>query len=464
MLNEGIAPIQSALDDQAGVLRATKNSVAAYSQVAADAVKTNSAPGTTPVSYAWLQPDGPDRYVVVAAAGTRLSKGQVISGKRAQAFSETLQNHLLVATPVFGKARILGFALSPAAGPHGAVMYQQNVLGSQIERPSQTGGSPFSELEVAAYASATIDPSQLLLATTDQLPLRGDVRRVPLQIGATHFLLAVSARRPLVGTVATRAPWFTLGAGLVGTLLLAGFVENAARRRDAAEALYLSEHHIAETLQRSLLPTLPTVRDLQLAARYLASGKHQEVGGDWFDVFPVAGDRLGIVIGDVMGHDLAAASAMAQIRAALRAYAIDGRPPAQVITRLAALVETLDLVQLVTVVYGVLEAPDADGSRIFRYTNAGHLPPLLRHPDGRIEALDGGNSVVIGAPITEAVGEDERSIAPGATVVLFTDGLVERPGGSLDEAIDSLADAVSGQQHPDAEAICNDILQWHQRR
>jgi serine phosphatase RsbU (regulator of sigma subunit) len=241
-------------------------------------------------------------------------------------------------------------------------------------------------------------------------------------------------------------------------LLLVAFVETAGRRRDAAEALYQSEHHVAETLQRSLLPTLPKVGDLQLAARYLASGQHQEVGGDWFDVFPVAGDRLGIVIGDVMGHDLAAASAMAQIRAALRAYAIDGRPPAEVIIRLAALVETLDLVQLVTVVYGVLEAPGPDGSRVLRYTNAGHLPPLLRHPDGHTEALDGGHTVVIGAPVTGPVEEDERSIVPGSAVVFFTDGLVERPGGSLDEAVDRLANAVAGQQYPDAEAICDHIL------
>jgi serine phosphatase RsbU (regulator of sigma subunit) len=75
-----------------------------------------------------------------------------------------------------------------------------------------------------------------------------------------------------------------------------------------------------------------------------------------------------------------------------------------------------------------------------------------------MESLDGGKTVVIGAPFTEAVGEDERRIEPGATVVLFTDGLVERPGGSLDDAIDGLADAVSSQQHPDAEVICDDIL------
>lgn len=455
VLKEAIAPIETTLNGQAGVVRATSNPVRAYTKVASDAVKTSSPPP----AFAWLRPAGEGRFVVLAAAGAGLERGQIIADTRAQALAKALKVHQLVTTPVFGKSRDLGFALAPIAGPAGTVLYEQNIVGPATPQRN-TGGSssPFSELDVAAYASPTVESSQLLLTTTSRLPLRGDVRQATVSVGASKFLLAVSARRPLVGTVATRAQWFTLAAGLIGALLLAGFVESAGRRRDAAEALYQSEHHIAETLQRSLLPTLPAVHDLQLAARYLASGKHQEVGGDWFDVFPVAGDRLGIVIGDVMGHDVAAASAMAQIRAALRAYAIDGRPPAQVITRLSALVETLDLVQLVTVVYGVLEAPGPDGSRVLRYTNAGHLPPLLRHPDGSTEALDGGHTVVIGAPVTAPVGEDERSILPGSTVVLFTDGLVERPGGSLDAALDRLAHSVAGQQHLDAEAICDDIL------
>jgi serine phosphatase RsbU (regulator of sigma subunit) len=459
VLKEAIAPVETTLNGQAGVVRATSNPVRAYTKIAGDAVNTSSPPGVKPPAFAWLRPAGDGRFVVLAAAGAGLARGQLIDDIRAHVFAMALKDHQLIATPVFGKDRDLGFAIAPLAGPADTVLYQQNIVGPVAAQQSQGGSSsPFSELDVAAYASTTIDPSQLLLTTTRHLPLQGDVRRVTVQVGEVRFLLAVSARRPLVGTVATRAPWFTLGAGLLATLLLAGFVENAVRRRDAAEALYQSEHHIAETLQRSLLPTLPVLGDLQLAARYLASGKHQEVGGDWFDVFPVAGDRLGIVIGDVMGHDLAAASAMAQIRAALRAYAIDGRPPAQVITRLSALVETLDLVQLVTVVYGVLEPPGPDGSRVLRYTNAGHLPPLLRHPDGSTEALDGGHTVVIGAPVTAPVGQDERNVLPGSTVVLFTDGLVERPGGSLDAALDRLADSLAGQHLPDAEAICDHIL------
>ena len=197
---------------------------------------------------------------------------------------------------------------------------------------------------------------------------------------------------------------------------------------------------------------------LQPSSAASSSNKNQEVGGDWFDVFPVAGDRLGIVIGDVMGHDLAAASAMAQIRAALRAYAIDGRQPAEVIARLAALVETLNLAQLVTVVYGVLDTAGPDGSRVLRYTNAGHLPPLLRHPDGRTEALQDGHAVVIGAPVVGTVDQSECVLSADSTVVLFTDGLVERPGGSLEDALDRLAHSVAGPQQFDAEAMCDHIL------
>jgi serine phosphatase RsbU (regulator of sigma subunit) len=245
--------------------------------------------------------------------------------------------------------------------------------------------------------------------------------------------------------------------GVLGSLLIAAVIESAARRRDAALALYAGEHQVAETLQRSLLPQLPDLPGLDLAARYLASGSGQMVGGDWFDVFPVRGGRVGLAVGDVIGHDLAAASAMAQIRATLRAYAVDGDPPVTVITRLDHLVDTFAVTQLVTVMYGVLEPPAPDGSRLLRWTNAGHLQPLLRLPSGQVEPLVGGDSVVIGAPIAVTHAQAERVIAPGSTLVLFTDGLVERPGGSIDEEMQQLADSVAAT-HGGADALCEQVI------
>jgi serine phosphatase RsbU (regulator of sigma subunit) len=247
--------------------------------------------------------------------------------------------------------------------------------------------------------------------------------------------------------------------GIIGSALVAAVIETVARRRDAALALYASEHEAAETLQRRLLPQLPTIGGLSLAARYLAGGNGQQVGGDWFDAFPVAGGRVGLVIGDVIGHDLAAASAMSQVRAALRAYAVDGDAPCEVVNRLDHLVTVLGLTQLVTMVYGVLEEPESDGSRMFRYTNAGHLAPLLRHPDGRVESLDDGASILIGAPTDVDHSEGERQLPAGSTLLLFTDGLVEVPHRPLEETTGEVVDALAVQPDSlDLDALCDRVL------
>ena len=163
------------------------------------------------------------------------------------------------------------------------------------------------------------------------------------------------------------APWAALVAGLIVALLVGVVVEAEGRRRDAAVELYATEHRMAETLQRSLLPELPALPGLGLAARYVAGAPGQEVGGDWFDVFPIDGGRVGLVIGDVMGHDLAAAAAMSQIRSALRAYAWRGESPGAVLEQLDQFVTNFAMTPLVTVFYGMLKAPVGDGSRLLRY-------------------------------------------------------------------------------------------------
>jgi hypothetical protein len=411
------------------------------------------------LSFAWVKPQpGGGGWVVQAAAGKAFQPGQVITDNRTQTFERSLHNPLMVSTPVTKTDRRLGFALGPPAAPAGTVLYRESPLGP-LRAPAAASSAPFAELDLAIYASPKPNADTALAATTTKLPLTGTVANTPFKVGAENWLVVTKATRPLVGGFAHDAWWVVLLIALLASLLVAATIEAAARRRDYALALYASEHEVAETLQRSLLPSLPRLAGLQVAARYIAGGQGQEVGGDWYDAFPIEGGRVGIAVGDVIGHDLAAASAMAQIRAVLRAYAVDGEAPAAVINRLDHLIDALGLTQLVTVIYGVLGAPAADGSRTFTYANAGHLPPLLREPGGAVHSLTGGESVVIGAPIEIEHGQIEQTLEAGTTLVLFTDGLVEVPGRPLDDTIQELADVVSATTSDEPlEAVCDRIL------
>ncbi|HET7310621.1 MAG TPA: PP2C family protein-serine/threonine phosphatase [Mycobacteriales bacterium] len=458
VLSSAIAPITSSLASQGALLSATNGSRTAYEESAAEAVAANAKVSAQPLSFAWLKPQGGGDWVVLGAAGTQLHRGDVISDGRTRTFERAMHSPLMVATPVTRTDRRLGFALGPPAAPTGTVLYRESPLGP-LRAPAAASSAPFAELDLVIYGSSKPDPDTALAATTTQIPMHGDVVRLPLKVGAETWLVASKAKRPLVGGFAHAAWWVVLLIALLAALLIAATIEAAARRRDYALALYASEHEVAETLQRSLLPSLPRLRGLEVAARYIAGGQGQEVGGDWYDAFPIDGGRVGIAVGDVIGHDLAAASAMAQIRAVLRAYAVDGEAPAAVINRLDHLIDALGLTQLVTVIYGVMDPPDADGSRRFTYANAGHLAPLVRAPDGAVHALSGGESVVIGAPIDVEHAQVEQTLPAGATLVLFTDGLVEVPGRPLDDTIQELVDVVATATVDEPlDAVCDRIL------
>ena len=456
VLTQAIDAIPTSLQQLGAVLTATNGDPRAFDDAAQQ--QANASP--SPITFAWLRPVSSGGFRVLAEVGGAggLQVGQVVSDERAQTMRAALSSALVVPTPVIGKERILGFALGSPAAPVRTVLYRETTLGPAVTPPRAAGTAPFSELNVALYATLTPQPSAVLTSTTRDLPLRGNVHTTLLSVGNTRWLLTVSARSPLVGRLTADAPWVVLAIGLLGSILVGLVVETAARRRDAALELYQVEHHVAESLQRALLPRLPDLPGLELAARYLASGAGQQVGGDWFDAFPVGGGRCGIVVGDVIGHDVAAASAMAQIRALLRGYAVDGDPPAAVLSRLDRVIDELHLTQLVTVFYGLLDAPDEEGGRRLRYSNAGHVPPVLRRPDGSVESLAGGASVVIGAPIATEYVESEAHLPWGSTLALFTDGLVEVPGGSLTDGLDRVAQTVSQLGSKPAESLCDDLL------
>jgi len=219
--------------------------------------------------------------------------------------------------------------------------------------------------------------------------------------------------------------------------------------------VYEREHRIAETLQRSLLPErLPQLPGLSVAARYLPAAAEAEVGGDWYDVLPTPSGGVGLVMGDVAGKGLAAASMVGRLRSALRAYALEGHPPARVVEQLNRLIWTeADESQMATLIYVVVDA----GAGELHWVNAGHPPPLLLSESGLPQFLEGGASVPLGVLPFPDFQEVSAPIDQGATVVLYTDGLVERPGEHIDTGLDRLAEVVRGAS-TDPQEICDLVL------
>jgi PAS domain S-box-containing protein len=218
--------------------------------------------------------------------------------------------------------------------------------------------------------------------------------------------------------------------------------------------VYEREHRIAETLQRSLLPDrLPSLPGLEVAARYLPAASEAEVGGDWYDVIPIAGGAVGLVMGDVAGKGLAGASMVGRLRSALRAYALEGHDSARVVERLNRLLWTeAEKSQMATMLYVIVD-PAASA---VRWVNAGHPAPLMI-ADGEPRFLEGAGSVPLGVLPFPSYEEVTAPMDPGSTLLLYTDGLVERPGENIDDGMAELAARVR-EAPPDPDALCDHLL------
>jgi PAS domain S-box-containing protein len=221
--------------------------------------------------------------------------------------------------------------------------------------------------------------------------------------------------------------------------------------------LYEREHGIVETLQRALLPSrLPQLPGVEVAARYLPGGMGSDVdvGGDWYDVFPLDNGRIGVAIGDVAGHGLRAAALMGQLRNSLRAYAIEGHPPAVVVDRLNRLVRDLEQGWMATLLYMVLSPDESE----VRFANAGHMPALaLEMGDARFIDVQRGPPLGVGAD-NEYV-EVAEAVQPGTTLIVFTDGLVEQPGVAPDVTLAQLAKNALAITAGDPDRLCDYLVQ-----
>lgn len=267
---------------------------------------------------------------------------------------------------------------------------------------------------------------------------------------------AVPGRRRTVGLLVARP----LGGG--------GVVELGASARTVLELvarrvglsidnvrLYDREHRLAETLQRAMLPEQAEVDGLDVWTYYSPNADDAQVGGDWYDVLQIDPQTVGVVIGDVVGHDVEAAATMGQLRSVVRSYAFDITTPGPVLDRVDQLFGGMRIPRAASLVYSALRRDDA-GTWVLQYSRAGHLP-LLHVRDRHAQQLRGRGGRLVGYG-AGGRATDELALLPGDVVVYYTDGLVERRDRSLRDGLTVLETVAAGVTARDAAGIGEDLL------
>ena len=314
------------------------------------------------------------------------------------------------------------------------------------------GAARVAELPEAAPIRRTLESAQPVLVETmtpaylaEILP-SADGRAALAELGACSLLtVPLVARRRTLGVLSlvTESPQRSFTGDDVE--LARDLSRRAAMAVDNVR-LYQQEHTVAETLQRSLLPELPEIAGVSAAAQYVSASSAADVGGDFYELLELPDGTVGIAIGDVVGHDVAAAAAMGHLRGLLRACIWDtaDTDPGTVLGRVDRLVQGLHVAPMATLVYARAVRPETEGGPWrLQVGNAGHPPLMVRDPDGRVDVLDGVSGLLIG--IDGAARRQSRwfELPAGSTVVAYTDGLIERPGADLDQGIELLAARLS---------------------
>ncbi|SDO06609.1 SpoIIE family protein phosphatase [Geodermatophilus sp. DSM 45219] len=372
------------------------------------------------------------------------------------------------ATTPLEVAEVTGGHVRALTGPDSRVaVYELDPSHRALTALAIDGGSP-AGLDVWR----TVPMSAPLVATTAVSERRPvwveDVRTQPpadrelapeLAASAADFGLAAVAALPLtaagrvVGVLSVAWPRVQRFSATDRAMLLA-VAEQAASALDRAR-LYRAERGIAETLQLSLLPAqLPALQRLALAAHYLPGAEGSQAGGDWYDVVELAGSRVAIAVGDVVGQGPAAAAVMGQLRSALSAALLQGCGPAEALELLDLFAGRLPGALASTAACLVLDGT----AGTVTWARAGHPPAVLVTPDGA-ELLDGaGSGTVLGVPGRRPYTEGTAAITPGATLLLYTDGLVERRGEVIDDGLARVCAAAARHAATDPAGLTASLL------
>ncbi|HUG65078.1 MAG TPA: SpoIIE family protein phosphatase [Gaiellaceae bacterium] len=304
----------------------------------------------------------------------------------------------------------------------------ENVLAPLLDLAEGTPGG----LATRSRRSVLIDDRQ---ATTKTFPATADAMAA---LGHETLLVVPFVAARLVNGLLVASWEYVTGLVAEDRAVVEALAGQAAQALDRA-GRYESEQAIAETLQRSVLPdSLPRVEGVQLAARYLPGSAQLDVGGDWFDAMQLPDGKLGLVVGDVVGKGVQAAASMAQLRNAIRAFSVERLKPSSALARLNRLSQDVLDTSFATLVYVALEP----STGVCRMSSAGHPPPVVAFADGRVELLETARGLPLGTGLQAKYRQATVELPAGSMLVLYTDGLVERRGRSIDEGFAALCAAV----------------------
>jgi PAS domain S-box-containing protein len=337
--------------------------------------------------------------------------------------------------------------------------------GELVEREDLQGPLPPVPPESPLPLSRALRGAASTLATPHTYEDRLDSG---LAVEQRRLFKATGMRSAVIAPI--RGPREVLGALTLGRAEQASpftaddlpLLEDITRRAGIAldnARLYQRQRRVAETMQRHLLPKLPTLPGVEMTARYLSAPHASQVGGDWYDVFVLADGAIALVVGDVVGHDLEAAAGMAQLRNMLRADAWSRQePPGMIVDRLDETATHVAEVPVATLVFGRLE-DDGDSGWRLRWTNAGHPPPLLVTPDGRARFLTDAHGMLLGTGVVTTRGDACVDLGPRSTLLLYTDGLIESRHRSLDDGLADLGRHAAALAGRPLEVFCDLLLQ-----
>ena len=348
--------------------------------------------------------------------------------------------------------RRLGYAFTSPGLTGRYVVYGESALPASGRSKLQSTSS-FADLHYALYLGKSQRPEDLLVTDQKNLPITAQHASTSIPFGNNSFTFVVSARHPLVGSFPQRLPWLIAIIGVLLSIGAALLTMRLIQRRSHAEQLavsleeiadenrrlYSEQRSIAQTLQHALLPErLPKIRGVETSARYEAGVEGVDIGGDWYDLIALDDHRLLLVVGDVSGRGVRAAATMASLRYAIHAYAAQNDPPATILTKLSKLVNVGATGQLATILCALIDVEAHE----LTVTSAGHLPPLLIS-DGTGTFIQSAVGVPIGVNTGATYTSTAVSTPPAATLLAFTDGLVERRGESIDAGLERLQHAAT---------------------